>query len=84
MTAFDRLDEMLLGAKPSMAHLMARTEVRALIEAIGLLPRRGAVDRVEGRTDFFAIPPAAFAGAMQATGPPKADDYDLRSAQAGA
>jgi chromosome partitioning protein len=44
VTAFDRLDEMLLGAKPSMAHLMARTEVRALIEAIGLLPRRGAVD----------------------------------------
>jgi chromosome partitioning protein len=38
LTAFDQLNGPMLGATPSMSHLMARIEVRELIEAIGLLP----------------------------------------------
>ena len=42
LTAFDPLDETLLGLKPSMSHLMARVEVRDLVSAIGLLPSKQA------------------------------------------
>jgi chromosome partitioning protein len=42
LTAFDPLDETLLGLRPGMAHLMARSEVRDLIADLGLLPRRSA------------------------------------------
>jgi len=44
LTAFDPLDETLLGLKPSMSHLMARVEVRDLVSAIGLLPPRKTED----------------------------------------
>jgi len=38
LTAFDQLSTEILGVTPTMSHLMARVEVRALIEVIGLLP----------------------------------------------
>jgi len=38
LTAFDQLDELVLGAGATMSRLMARVEVRDLIEQIGLLP----------------------------------------------
>jgi chromosome partitioning protein len=38
LTAFDQLDEPVLGANGGMSRLMARIEVRELIEEIGLLP----------------------------------------------
>jgi chromosome partitioning protein len=37
LTAFDPLQEALLGAKPNISHLMARQEVRDLVATIGLL-----------------------------------------------
>ena len=37
LTAFDPLDESLLGSKPNMSHLAARTEVREMVEALGLI-----------------------------------------------
>lgn len=44
LTAFDPLDEALLGLKANMSHLMARTEVRELVEDIGLLPSTSDLD----------------------------------------
>src|SRR5262249_52338560 len=38
LTAFDPLDEAVLGLRPTMSHLMARREVRSLVTEIGLLP----------------------------------------------
>jgi chromosome partitioning protein len=38
LTAFDQLDEPVLGVNGGMSRLMARIEVRQLIEEIGLLP----------------------------------------------
>ncbi|HVY59590.1 MAG TPA: division plane positioning ATPase MipZ [Xanthobacteraceae bacterium] len=37
LTAFDPLQEALLGVKPNISHLMARQEVRDLVARIGLL-----------------------------------------------
>jgi len=46
LTAFDQLEESVMGANPSMAHLMARIEMRELISEICLpppeAPMRGA------------------------------------------
>src|SRR5262249_7074691 len=69
VTAFDRLDEILLGARPSMAHLTARTEVRALVDAIGVLARRGPADQAEDPPGLVAVP-VALIGSMRTTGPP--------------
>jgi chromosome partitioning protein len=38
LTAFDQLNSRVLGSSPSVSHLMARVEVRKLVEDIGLLP----------------------------------------------
>jgi len=38
LTAFDQLDELVLGPNSTMSRLMARVEVRELIEQIGVLP----------------------------------------------
>jgi chromosome partitioning protein len=38
LTAFDQLDERALGANGGMSRVMARVEVRSLVEEIGLLP----------------------------------------------
>jgi chromosome partitioning protein len=51
LTAFDPFDEVLLGVKPGMTHVSARAEVRALIEAIGVLvpdsPQQAATPAVD-------------------------------------
>jgi chromosome partitioning protein len=39
LTAFDPLDEAVLGLRPGMAHLLARAEVRDLVADLGLLPQ---------------------------------------------
>ena len=46
LTAFDQLDEFVLGVKPSMAHVLARMEVGMLIEEIGLLPSQLSGDEI--------------------------------------
>jgi chromosome partitioning protein len=43
LTAFDRFEHAILGVKPSMSHLAARMEMRALIEALGFAPVATAV-----------------------------------------
>jgi chromosome partitioning protein len=40
LTAFDTMDHSVLGMKPSSTNLVARLEVRNLIEQIGLLPKQ--------------------------------------------
>jgi chromosome partitioning protein len=47
LTAFDPLDEAVLGLKPTMSHLMARREVRSLVSELGLLPTEKAADSAE-------------------------------------
>ena len=44
LTAFDPLDETRLGLKTSMAHMMARAEVRDLMRDLGLLPSAEPLD----------------------------------------
>jgi chromosome partitioning protein len=40
LTAFDPMDESVLGSKPSPTNVIARSEVRTLVEQIGLLSRQ--------------------------------------------
>jgi chromosome partitioning protein len=40
LTAFDRIEKSVLGVKPSPTNLVARLEVRDLVEQIGLLPKQ--------------------------------------------
>lgn len=47
LTAFDPLDEAVLGLRPGMAHVMARSEVRDLIGDLALLPPDGAQRAVD-------------------------------------
>jgi hypothetical protein len=42
LTAFDRIEKSVLGVKPSPTNLVARLEVRDLVEQIGLLPKQAA------------------------------------------
>ncbi|MBI3435707.1 MAG: AAA family ATPase [Proteobacteria bacterium] len=65
LTAFDPLDENALGLKPARAHLAARSEVRDLVSAIGLIARDAepetADERVERTVNMVAamrLPPA--------------------------
>ncbi|HXW23863.1 MAG TPA: division plane positioning ATPase MipZ [Xanthobacteraceae bacterium] len=44
LTAFDPLDEKRLGLKTNLAHVMARAEVRDLMQDIGLLPSGEPLD----------------------------------------
>jgi chromosome partitioning protein len=54
LTALDTLDEITLGARPSVAHLTARQEVMGLIEALRLpLDERGQ-RRAAARAEWFA------------------------------
>ncbi|MFL6799463.1 MAG: division plane positioning ATPase MipZ [Xanthobacteraceae bacterium] len=39
LTAFDTLEASILGTKPSMSHLLARMEVRSLMNSLDLLPQ---------------------------------------------
>jgi chromosome partitioning protein len=43
LTAFDRIDKTVLGVKPSPTNLVARLEVRDLVEQIGLLPKKAGL-----------------------------------------
>jgi chromosome partitioning protein len=52
LTAFDPLDETRLGLKSSMAHVMARAEVRDLVQEIGLLPSTESID-LESRVNMI-------------------------------
>jgi hypothetical protein len=52
LTAFDPLDEARLGLKANMAHAMARTEVRDLMQDIGLLPSDERLD-LESRVNLI-------------------------------
>jgi chromosome partitioning protein len=45
LTAFDPLDELLLGVKPTMSHVIARNEIRELVRAIGLVPALGPAEQ---------------------------------------
>jgi chromosome partitioning protein len=45
LTAFDPLDELLLGVKPTVSHVMARAEIRELVQAIGLVPSQGPAEQ---------------------------------------
>jgi hypothetical protein len=50
LTAFDRMERTVLGARPNATNLVARLEVRDLVEQIGLLPRPPA-DKPAATTD---------------------------------
>jgi chromosome partitioning protein len=52
LTAFDPLDEARLGLRLSMAHIMARAEVRKLMQDIGLLPSAEPLD-LESRVNLI-------------------------------
>jgi len=52
LTAFDPLDEARLGLRTNMAHVMARTEVRDLVQEIGLLPSSDPID-LESRVNLI-------------------------------
>ncbi|HTM77227.1 MAG TPA: division plane positioning ATPase MipZ [Devosia sp.] len=60
MTVFDPLDDTLLGGLPSMSHMSARQEYRALVAALHL----PVSDSVEARREVIAAKPSADA-AMQ-------------------
>ena len=54
LTALDQIDEVTLGAKPSVSHLTARQEVRQLLDALKLpLDERGR-RRAAARAEWFA------------------------------
>ncbi|QQR40807.1 division plane positioning ATPase MipZ [Devosia rhizoryzae] len=53
MTVFDPLDEELLGGMPSMSHMSARQEYRALVTALNLPASR----RAEARREVLASQP---------------------------
>ena len=60
LTAFDPLDEARLGLKANLAHVMARTEVRDLMQDIGLLPMDEKLDfesRVNLIVSDLRLPP---------------------------
>jgi chromosome partitioning protein len=48
LTAFDQMDRAVLGTKPSPANLIARLEVRNLVDVIGLLPKQDEAERASG------------------------------------
>jgi chromosome partitioning protein len=52
LSAFDPLEEARLGVRPSMSHLMARTEVRRMLAAIGLI---GAERRLPDRERMLEL-----------------------------
>lgn len=54
LTALDPLDEEVLGQKPSMSHLSARREIRALIERLNLPIDEHGVRRAEARSIWQA------------------------------
>src|SRR5262249_61127360 len=60
LTAFDPLDEARLGLKANLAHVMARAEVRDLMQDIGVLPTDEKLDfesRVNLIVSELRLPP---------------------------
>jgi chromosome partitioning protein len=60
LTAFDPLDENRLGLKGNLAHVMARSEVRDLMQDLGLLPSEEKLDfesRVNLIVNELRLPP---------------------------
>ena len=59
LTALDELDENILGSRPTLSHMTARTEVRALIDALKLpideRGRRRAAARAEWSANQDAV-----------------------------
>jgi chromosome partitioning protein len=54
LTALDNLDQATLGTRPSLSHVVARTEVMSLIETLKLpLDARGQ-RRAAARAEWFA------------------------------
>jgi len=63
LTAFDPLDENRLGLKANLAHVMARSEVRELMQDLGLLPCDERLDfesRVNLIVSELRLPPVTF------------------------
>jgi chromosome partitioning protein len=60
LTAFDRFEHAILGVKPSMSHLAARIEMRALIEALGFAPPANKGSAPPAKPSALAVrtPPA--------------------------
>jgi chromosome partitioning protein len=75
LTAFDPLDEKLLGLRPGMAHLMARGEVRDLISDLGLLTPKIAPDAPDD-TIRQLVRDLRLPRAPQLTAVSKADRFD--------
>jgi chromosome partitioning protein len=60
LTAFDPLDEARLGLKANLAHVMARSEVRELMQDLGLSPSEEKLDfesRVNQIVNDLRLPP---------------------------
>ena len=53
LTALDTLDERTLGSKPTMSHLAARYEVRALIDTLLLPINERGIRRMQARAEWF-------------------------------
>jgi chromosome partitioning protein len=65
LTAFDPLDESRLGLKANLAHVMARSEVRELMQDIGVLPSEEKLDfesRVNLIVSELKLPPVTLLG----------------------
>jgi chromosome partitioning protein len=59
LSAFDPLEEAQLGVRPSMSHLMARTEVRRMLAAIGLIGAERRLPDRERKEMLEVVAPAA-------------------------
>jgi chromosome partitioning protein len=74
LTAFDRIEKAVLGAKPSPTNLVARLEVRDLVEQIGLLPKQSAsakAARTDGETSDGATTELCAEGVIVSVKPAK-------------
>jgi chromosome partitioning protein len=63
LTAFDPLDENRLGLKANLAHVMARSEVRDLMQDLRLLPSGEKIDfetRINQIVSDLRLPPVTF------------------------
>jgi chromosome partitioning protein len=67
LTAFDPLDEARLGLRANLAHVMARAEVRDLMQDLGLLPSDEKLDfesRVNLIVSDLRLPPVTLLGQL--------------------
>jgi chromosome partitioning protein len=71
LTAFDRMDRSVLGARPGPTNLIARLEVRDLVEQIGLLPKQPDIDQPVGAIGTAECPEARAEATSSAVRPAK-------------